>query len=1158
NNGTTEHQVESFIRKKLESLLKESQIRDKEDPDSFTVRALLKATHEGLNAHLKQHPDVKESGKKTHGRSLMTNFGKHKKTTKSRSKSYSADEEEDAQQNLGKETGQLYRLGRRRKTMKLCRELSDLVVYTNSVAAQDIVDDGTTGNVLSFSETRAHQVVQQKSEQFMIYNQKQLTRIYPSAYRIDSSNFNPLPYWNAGCQLVALNYQSEGRMMQLNRAKFKTNGNCGYVLKPQQMCKGTFNPFSGDPLPANPKKQFILKVISGQQLPKPPDSMFGDRGEYWHYKGGLTDDKQSRIPLPEGRGYGGGEGFNPVWEETLTFTVHMPEIALVRFLVWDHDPIGRDFVGQRTVTFSSLVPGYRHVYLEGLTEASIFVHITINEIYGKNRQLQGLKGLFNKNPRHSSSENSSHYVRKRSIGDRILRRTASAPAKGRKKSKMGFQEMVEIKDSVSEAARDQDGVLRRTTRSLQARPVSMPVDRSLLGALSLPISETARDTEGKENSLAEDKDGRRDGKASIKDQHFPNFNKRLSASSSALLHKDISHGDSAVSTANLSITEQLVPGPKGGRTKSNVLSDRQEHQCTNKSLSPRQHLARDPAVILTQDLCGVKTKENGNAGGFVVGKSALSGSILSQSNLEIKKLEGNWDKGRAATSFSLSDVSTLCSDTPDLHSTAILQESEISHLIDNVTLTNENEPGSSISALIGQFDETRDQVNPTVVSHLQSPSVVAGHPPLPTMDLKMPFKHGFSSGKPKSSFLCSSPEQIAFLGHENSECSTHAAVCETICTPVSKTKADDDLSGKTKTGAMENNLPLSSNNPPCWLPKSPTHKKDWEILKNRSPATSTDLTLEDVIVDPTLCLNSGESSLVEMDGDSQSLPLTTYGYRREDTSHLASPLKLKYSQDVVEHFQRGLRNGYCKETLHSSVSEIFSSIQDVKNQNISHLAYQGAGFMHNHLSNSDAKKNQTPGPLSSVQDMHDPAHERSTHPPLPALKLPSPCKSKSLGDLTSEDITCNFESKYQCISKSFVTTGIRDKKGVTVKTKSALVRKLSSRSQSRVRNIASRAKEKQEANKQKSVNPSPVGGVVLRSKPCAPAPAGNRHSTGSYIAGYLRSAKGGCGVEGRGIPEGACAALRSGHADQFCSHHSVLQTEPSSDDKPEIYFLLRL
>lgn len=119
----------------------------------------------------------------------------------------------------------------------------------------------------------------------------------------------------------------------------------------------------------------------------------------------------------------------------------------------------------------------------------------------QNRQLQGLKGLFNKNPRHGSSENNSHYVRKRSIGDRILRRTASAPAKGRKKSKVGFQEMVEIKDSVSEATRDQDGVLRRTTRSLQARPVSMPVDKNLLGALSLPISEAGKDTDGKENYL---------------------------------------------------------------------------------------------------------------------------------------------------------------------------------------------------------------------------------------------------------------------------------------------------------------------------------------------------------------------------------------------------------------------------------------------------------------------------------------------------------------------------------------------------------------------------------------------------------------------------------------------------------------------------------
>lgn len=45
--------------------------------------------------------------------------------------------------------------------------------------------------------------------------------------------------------------------------------------------------------------------------------------------------------------------------------------------------------------FSLLLSGYRHVYLEGLTEASIFVHITINEIYGKVRKIIGVKATCN-------------------------------------------------------------------------------------------------------------------------------------------------------------------------------------------------------------------------------------------------------------------------------------------------------------------------------------------------------------------------------------------------------------------------------------------------------------------------------------------------------------------------------------------------------------------------------------------------------------------------------------------------------------------------------------------------------------------------------------------------------------------------------------------
>lgn len=120
----------------------------------------------------------------------------------------------------------------------------------------------------------------------------------------------------------------------------------------------------------------------------------------------------------------------------------------------------------------------------------------------QNKQLIGLRGLFNKNPKHSSAESSAHYVRKRSIGDRILRRTASAPAKGRKKSKMGFLEASEIKDSASEPAdlKDKEGVVRRTSRSLQARPASMPVDKFLLVGLPCTEDETAHDAKGKENA----------------------------------------------------------------------------------------------------------------------------------------------------------------------------------------------------------------------------------------------------------------------------------------------------------------------------------------------------------------------------------------------------------------------------------------------------------------------------------------------------------------------------------------------------------------------------------------------------------------------------------------------------------------------------------
>ncbi|KAG5202406.1 hypothetical protein JEQ12_003796 [Ovis aries] len=445
--STNRKRVENIAKRKLDSLMKESKIRDCEDPSDFTVSTLPPPGKLGHKAEAKKFEEDVEIGEEAgtsrrNSRLLVGSFSKRKKKSSKLKKAASV---EEGDEDLDSQGSQSRGAARQKKTMKLSRALSDLVKYTKSVGTHDVeMEVVSSWQVSSFSETKAQQILQQKPAQYLRFNQHQLSRIYPSSYRVDSSNYNPQPFWNAGCQMVALNYQSEGRMLQLNRAKFSANGSCGYVLKPQCMCQGIFNPNSEDPLPGQLKKQLVLRIISGQQLPKPRDSMLGDRGE-------IIDPfvEVEVIGLPvdcnkEQTRVVDDNGFNPMWEETLVFTVHMPEIALVRFLVWDHDPIGRDFIGQRTLAFSSMMPGYRHVYLEGMEEASIFVHVAVSDISGKVKQALGLKGLFLRGPKPGSldSHAAGRPLPRPSVSQRLLRRTASAPTKSQKPGHKTFPELV--------------------------------------------------------------------------------------------------------------------------------------------------------------------------------------------------------------------------------------------------------------------------------------------------------------------------------------------------------------------------------------------------------------------------------------------------------------------------------------------------------------------------------------------------------------------------------------------------------------------------------------------------------------------------------------------------------------------------------------------
>jgi len=51
-------------------------------------------------------------------------------------------------------------------------------------------------------------------------------------------------------------------------------------------------------------------------------------------------------------------GFNPVWYDTLRFTIHTPELTMVRFVVEDYDKTSKnDFVGQYTLPLSCMQQG---------------------------------------------------------------------------------------------------------------------------------------------------------------------------------------------------------------------------------------------------------------------------------------------------------------------------------------------------------------------------------------------------------------------------------------------------------------------------------------------------------------------------------------------------------------------------------------------------------------------------------------------------------------------------------------------------------------------------------------------------------------------------------------------------------------------------------
>uniref|UniRef100_A0A8C7W282 Phosphoinositide phospholipase C n=1 Tax=Oncorhynchus mykiss TaxID=8022 RepID=A0A8C7W282_ONCMY len=241
---------------------------------------------------------------------------------------------------------------------KFSRELSDLVVYCKSVHFHSFEYSRLHSKcyeMSSFSESKARKLAKDTGAEFVHHNSRQLSRVYPSGMRTDSSNYNPQELWNVGCQIVALNFQTAGPEMDLNDGLFSQNGCCGYVLKPDFMRNDdSFDPERPQDRNGYTSLRLSIQVISGQQLPKV------------NHKEGSIVDPLVRVEIygvfqdqaKQETSYIDNNGFNPLWNETLNFIVHVPELALVRFVVEDYDKSSRnDFMGQFTVPFTCIQPG---------------------------------------------------------------------------------------------------------------------------------------------------------------------------------------------------------------------------------------------------------------------------------------------------------------------------------------------------------------------------------------------------------------------------------------------------------------------------------------------------------------------------------------------------------------------------------------------------------------------------------------------------------------------------------------------------------------------------------------------------------------------------------------------------------------------------------
>ncbi|XP_049883575.1 1-phosphatidylinositol 4,5-bisphosphate phosphodiesterase epsilon-1-like [Pectinophora gossypiella] len=226
----------------------------------------------------------------------------------------------------------------------------------------------------SVNEAIGKKICRKHPMALIAHTETQLVRTYPAGLRIDSSNFDPVMFWSCGVQLVALNYQTEDAAMAVNAAMFESNGCLGYVRRPrvmwdtQHIAYRRFNPMDKE-FDGIHAAHLTLAVISGQYVAENVYSFYNAFVEV-EVLGAPVDCRKLRTK-PACR-----NALNPHFNHTFTFKINFPELAFIRFEVYDADT--NYMLSQRVIPLQCLRPGYRHVRLRSPTNqplnmASLFI-----------------------------------------------------------------------------------------------------------------------------------------------------------------------------------------------------------------------------------------------------------------------------------------------------------------------------------------------------------------------------------------------------------------------------------------------------------------------------------------------------------------------------------------------------------------------------------------------------------------------------------------------------------------------------------------------------------------------------------------------------------------------------------------------------------------